>query len=193
MLNHPAATRMLPESTGAFEAATLFAKAHGDSGSSLHARVERRGVVAGRPAGTVAPRNAADELGALPMTRRTLVKLDTEGSEYRVLPRIAGLLAERMPVLHVSFHLFNLQDGTDEYRTAQMRLTAGLAAAGALACYPLIYARAEGRWMRFDPADPTEWTCRGATYWPPSRLPASFRRNSALPIPGRFHPYRFRV
>lgn len=133
--------------------AVLYAKAAADSGSSLHRTIERSGVLNGRAVGVVPLLDAATVLGALPLSPRTLIKLDTEGAEYRILPRIAALLADVRPVLHVSFHPFNIVAGGDAYATQLSRLRAAFDVAAALACYDFLYVFADGRWNRFGVAD----------------------------------------
>lgn len=145
---------VVPAALGAADgAATLYAKAAADSGSSLFRTVWRAGPVDGSAVGTVAVRDAAAALRECGTDRRTLVKIDAEGAEYAILPAVAALLAERLPFLHVSFHPFNVVRGTDPYVNACASLAAGLAAAEALAVYPFMYARTRDGWRRFDAAD----------------------------------------
>jgi FkbM family methyltransferase len=155
-LNPMLASRIVAIAAALAEAdgrASLFAKGNADSGSSLHRAVERGGILAGHPTGMVTVRDAAAVLAELNIARTTLVKLDAEGAEYRILPRIAALLAERQPYLHVSFHPFNLVADSDPYATQLLRLRACLDAAMALASYPFMYAFSDGRWVSFGAAD----------------------------------------
>lgn len=133
--------------------ATLYRKAVNDSGSSIFRTVERDGLVSGLPEATIALRDAHDALHDIGLTGRTLLKIDIEGAEYLVLPRLTGLLTECKPFLHVSFHPFNLVSGQGEYADSVLRLRHGLEAAEALASYAFIYCHAEGRWECIEAAD----------------------------------------
>ena len=131
----------------------LFRKAANNSGSSIFRTVERDGLVSGVPEATIALRDARDALGQIGVTGRTLLKIDIEGAEYLVLPRIAGLLAEARPFLHVSFHPFNLVSGAGEYLDTLVRLRRAMQVAEALADYGFMYCCTEGRWQCIEAAD----------------------------------------
>ncbi|WP_165943606.1 FkbM family methyltransferase [Roseicella aquatilis] len=130
------------------EHVTLYAKGFGDSGSSIHERVERAAVLRGYPLATVPLRSASAMLHDIGLTPRTLLKIDIEGAEYRVVPALAGLTAEAKPFLHLSFHPFNLAAGGDTYETALLRLGKSLEIASALAHYASMYFYDKGRWIR---------------------------------------------
>jgi len=139
--------------------ASLFRKAYADSGSSVFRSVERTSILHGQKEADVPVRAAASLLGELGLDAATLLKIDIEGAEYAVLPAIAGLLAERLPFLQVSFHPFNIVRD-DPYLTALARLQATLDAAQALAAYRFIYlhgrmATGQEGWRRIDVEDRT--------------------------------------
>lgn len=56
---------------------------------------------------------AGDADGAF--ERATLVKVDIEGGEYRVVPRLASYLARRQPVLLLSLHSFDLRAKAERF------------------------------------------------------------------------------
>lgn len=122
----------------------LYAKAHADSGASLHRTIERGSLIQGLPAATIHVRDAASVLREVGVDRRSLLKIDIEGAEYQVLPAIAPLLAEAKPWLHVSFHPFNLVHDGDPYRTELARLRAMLDAAEALVSYRFLHVFSHG-------------------------------------------------
>ncbi len=134
------------------EQVPLFNKGAGDSGTSIFQAVERGHVVTGRAEAVAVLRDADAALRAAGLDGRTLLKIDIEGAEYRVLPRIAELLAEARPFLHLSFHPFNLAAGADDYLRAVTRLRCALQVAEAVAVYPYMY---------FFDAE-AGWTCIGA-------------------------------
>ena len=131
----------------------LYAKAYADSGSSVFEVVERGQSVAGRSAGRIELRAAADILRRVGVNGRTLLKIDIEGAEYAVLPAIAGVLAECKPWLHVSFHPFNLAAGKDPYEATIHRLRSALEAAEATACYRFLHLFLDGGWCSIGPDD----------------------------------------
>jgi len=134
--------------------APLYAKGPADADASIFREVERQGVVCGLPDAIVPLRDAAAVLREVGIDERTLVKIDIAGAEYRVLPGLAGLLAERKPWLHVSFHPFNLVAGADPYRTALLRLRSTMQAAEALACYRFIHVHdPEDGWCTIGSSD----------------------------------------
>ena len=136
------------------EAVTLYAKARADSGTSVHQTIEREGIVQGAPAGKARLRDADAVLRELDVNARTLVKIDIEGAEYDVLPRLAPLLARTRPWLHVSFHPFNLVDpGGDPWRTELKRVRAALDVAEALAPYEYLHVFSMGGWETFAAAE----------------------------------------
>ena len=154
-LNPARGARITPHAAGLAATAgeaMLYAKAYGDSGTSLHRRVERGALVEGQPLALAPMRAAEPTLRALGLGPRSLLKIDIEGAEYEVVPAIAGLLAEARPLLHLSFHPFNLV-AADAYATALLRLRAGLAMAEALAAYPHMYFYRQGRWLHVGPAE----------------------------------------
>jgi FkbM family methyltransferase len=126
--------------------AVLYAKAHADSGASLHQTIERGCVLRGVPAATIHLRDASAVLREINVDRRTLLKIDIEGAEYQVLPAIAPMLAEAKPWLHVSFHSFNLMHHDDPYRTELARLRGMVDAAEALASYRFLHVFSQGAW-----------------------------------------------
>jgi FkbM family methyltransferase len=119
--------------------AALFAKAHADSGASIHQIVERGAIVRGQQAASIRLRDAAAVLRDIGADATTLLKIDIEGAEYDVLPAIAATLAEARPWLHVSFHPFNLTVPYDPYRTELRRLRAAMEVAEALAHYRYLH------------------------------------------------------
>jgi len=128
----------------------LYGKGFADSGASLHRTVERGGILHGRAEAEVRVRNATAVLEEIGIDPATLLKIDIEGAEYGVVPSIAPLLAARKPIVHLSFHPFNIV-AEDEYRTALARLGAALRLAEALSCYRHIYGYQHGGWTRIDP------------------------------------------
>ncbi len=131
----------------------LYAKAHADSGSSLFELVQRGAVLRRREEAVAAVRAAAavlDEVGVCP---QTLLKIDIEGAEYEVVPAIAGQLARHRPFVHLSFHLFNIVRGADEYLNQVARLRGALAIAEAVAPYRHMYFHTEQGWTRIDRGD----------------------------------------
>jgi FkbM family methyltransferase len=135
----------------------LYAKAHADSGASVHQRIERGSVVMGAPAAMIRLRAAAGVLREIGVDRRTLLKIDIEGAEYQVLPAIASLLAEAKPWLHVSFHPFNLVHGDDRYRTELLRLRGMLDVADALEPYRFLHVFSQGAWETIEADDRLEF------------------------------------
>lgn len=139
--------RVLPFGVGARdESVTLYAKGVADSGASVFQDVERAMLIRGAPEATVELRDAGAVLGEIGLDRRTLLKIDIEGTEYAVLPAIGPLLATHKPWLHVSFHPFNLPRQADAYTDTLMRLRAGLEVASVLACYRHMHLFADGVW-----------------------------------------------
>jgi len=139
------------------ETAILYAKAHADSGASLHQTIERGSVIQGIPAATVQLRDAAAVLRELGLDRRSLLKIDIEGAEYQVLPAIAPLLAEARPWLHISFHPFNLTHADDAYRTELLRLRGMLDVAEALAPYRFLHVFSGDGWETVEADDRLEF------------------------------------
>jgi FkbM family methyltransferase len=139
------------------EDATLYVKAHADSGASIYQAIERGSVVTGAPAATAHLRDAAVVLRELGVDRHTLLKIDIKGAEYQVLPAIATVLAEANPWLHVSFHPFNLTRGDDPYRTELARLRAMLDAAEALMSYRFLHIFSRGTWETVEANDRLEF------------------------------------
>ena len=131
---------------------TLYGKGFANSGSSLHCAIERGGTIRGRPEAEVRIRDASAVVEEIGIDPATLLKIDIEGAEYAVVPAIAPLLSARKPILHLSFHPFNIV-AEDEYRTALARLGASLRLAEALSCYRHIYGYHHGGWTRIDLAD----------------------------------------
>jgi FkbM family methyltransferase len=139
------------------ENATLYAKAHVDSGASLHQTIERGSVMLGTPAATIRLRDGSSVLRDVGVDRHTLLKIDIEGAEYQVLPAIAAVLAEAKPWLHVSFHPFNLTHGGDPYRTELSRLRGMLDATEALASYRFLHVFTRGAWETVEAGDRLEF------------------------------------
>jgi FkbM family methyltransferase len=138
------------------EDATLYVKAHADSGASLHRTIERGSLVQGVPTATIRLRAAGAVLREIGVNRRTLLKMDIEGAEYQVLPAIAEQLAERKPWLHISFHPFNLIHGADPYRTELVRLRGMLDIAEALAPYRFLHVFSNRGWQTVQADDRLE-------------------------------------
>ena len=140
--------------------AILFAKAHADSGASLHRTIERGALIDGLPAATIRLRGADAVLREIGLDSGCLLKIDIEGAEYQVLPAIASVLAEAKPWLHVSFHPFNLTHEGDPYRTELLRLGAAIGAAEALASYRYLHVWSHGAWETIGAADRLEFLRR---------------------------------
>jgi FkbM family methyltransferase len=138
------------------EDATLYVKAHADSGASLHRTIERGSLVQGVPTATIRLRAAGAVLREIGVNRRTLLKMDIEGAEYQVLPAIAEQLAETKPWLHISFHPFNLIHGADPYRTELVRLRGMLDIAEALAPYRFLHVFSNRGWQTVQADDRLE-------------------------------------
>jgi FkbM family methyltransferase len=132
---------------------TLYGRGYADRGCSIFRDVQRGTMVIGAPAARVPMRDAYAVLIETGIGPRTLLKIDVEGAEYQLVPAVAGLLAEAKPVLHVSFHPFNIVVGSDEYANAVARLARAMRVAEALACYRLMYCHTSDCWVRVDPAD----------------------------------------
>jgi FkbM family methyltransferase len=135
------------------ETLMLYAKGFGDSGTSIFQDVERARVIRGAPLVEAQLLAAEPALRALGVSPRTLVKIDTEGAEYRIVPDIARLLKQVKPFLHLSFHPFNLVAGPDPYATTLLRLHHAIEMAAALAHYRQMYFHRRGRWIRVGPED----------------------------------------
>lgn len=133
------------------ETAILYAKAHADSGASIHRTIERAALIQGAPAAAIQVRSAAAVLTEAGLSGDSLLKIDIEGAEYDVLPAIEPLLRQAKPWLHVSFHPFNLTRDGDPYRTTLLRLRAALDAAEALAHYRFIHVWSGTGWETIDP------------------------------------------
>ena len=134
-----------------------YAKAHADSGASLHQTIERGSVIQGAPAARIQLRDAAAVLREIGIDRDTLLKIDIEGAEYQVLPAIAPLLAEAKPWLHVSFHPFNMVRAENPYRTELLRLRGMLDVAEALAPYRFLHVFSRGAWETVEADDRLEF------------------------------------
>lgn len=139
------------------ETVTLYAKAHADSGASIHRTIERGTLIQGVPAAGIQLRSAAAVLHEIGLTNDCLLKIDIEGAEYDVLPAIEPLLRHAKPWLHVSFHPFNLTRDGDPYRTALLRLRASLEAADALAHYRFLHVWSQGAWETIGTGDRPEF------------------------------------
>ncbi len=131
----------------------LYAKAAGDSGSSIFRTIERDTLISGAPDATVAMRNADAVLREIGLDRHTLLKIDIGGAEYLVVPAIAALLAERRPYLHISFHPFNIVATTDEYANTVERVRRAMQVAEALACYRFMHLFSHDTWFCIGAAD----------------------------------------
>jgi FkbM family methyltransferase len=125
----------------------LYAKAFGDSGSSIFQTVERREVISAAPSASVTLRRADAVLLEVGIDEHTLIKVDIEGAEYLVLPKIAELLRERKPYLHISFHPFNIVVGDDDYSNAVTRIRCAMGVAEAVAAYRFMHVFSQGRWV----------------------------------------------
>lgn len=127
-----------------------------NSGASLHQVIERGSLIKAAATANIRLRDAAAVLREIGTDRRTLLKIDIEGAEYRVLPAIAPLLAEAKPWLHISFHPFNLV-GTDQYATELLRLRGMLDVAEALMPYRFLHVYSNGIWESVDADDRLEF------------------------------------
>ena len=155
-LNPPLRSRvaLFPHAVGDRDAeVTLYGRGYADPGCSIFRDVQRGTVAIGAPAARVPMRDAYTVLAECGIGPRTLLKVDIEGAEYQLVPAIAGLLAEAKPVLHLSFHPFNIVVGPDEYASAVARLARAMQVAEALTCYRYMYCRTNDCWMRVNPAD----------------------------------------
>jgi len=145
---------LFPHAVGDRDAeVTLYGRGYADPGCSIFRDVQRGTMVIGAPAARVPMRDAYAVLTESDIGPRSLLKIDIEGAEYQLVPAIAGLLAEAKPVLHLSFHPFNIVVGPDEYANAVARLSRAMQVADALACYRYMYCNANDCWVRVDPAD----------------------------------------
>jgi FkbM family methyltransferase len=132
---------------------TLYGRGYADPGASIFRDVQRGTMVIGAPAARVPMRDAHTVLTESGIGPRTLLKIDIGGAEYQLMPAIAGLLAATKPVLHLSFHPFNIVVGPDEYANTAARLARSMQVAEALACYRYMYCHSNDCWIRVDPAD----------------------------------------
>jgi FkbM family methyltransferase len=145
---------LFPHAVGDRDAeVTLYGRGYADPGCSIFRDVQRGTMVIGAPAARVPMRDAYTVLIETGIGPRTLLKIDVEGAEYQLIPAVAGLLAEAKPVLHLSFHPFNIVVGADEYANAVARLARAMRVAEALACYRHMYCHTSDCWVRVDPAD----------------------------------------
>jgi len=132
---------------------TLYAKAAGDSGSSIFQTIERDTLVNGTADATVALRDAAAVLREIGLDQHTLLRIDIEGAEYLVVPASAALLAERRPYLHISFHPFNIVPTADEYANTIDRIHRAMQVAEAVACYRFMHLFSHDNWFCIAAAD----------------------------------------
>jgi len=145
---------LFPHAVGDRDAeVTLYGRGYADPGCSIFRDVQRGTMVIGAPAARVPMRDAYAVLIEAGVGPRTLLKIDIEGAEYQLVPAVAGLLAEARPVLHLSFHPFNIVVGADEYANAVARLARAMRVAEALAFYRHMYCHTSDCWVRVDPAD----------------------------------------
>jgi FkbM family methyltransferase len=145
---------LFPHAVGDRDAeVTLYGRGYADPASSIFRDVQRGVVVIGAPAARVPMRDAHTVLTECGIGPRTLLKIDIEGAEYQLVPAIAGLLAAAKPVLHLSFHPFNIVVGPDEYANTVARLARSMRVAEALTCYRYMYCHINDCWIRVDPAD----------------------------------------
>jgi FkbM family methyltransferase len=131
--------------------ATIYVKGVADSGASLRRDVQRDRVVHGHAEAVVPVRAATPVLSRLGLDARSLLKIDIEGAEYDVVPNLAGLLEERRPFVHISFHPFNVVISDDEYVNAVARLRSALTVAEALSHYRFMYMFTADGWVCIDP------------------------------------------
>ncbi len=133
--------------------AAFYAGTPHDEDASMFATVERD-VLQRVPMDTmVTLRNADTVLRVVGCDSTTLLKIDIAGTEYRVLPAIADLLAERRPYLHVTFRPFNVVVSADEYRNAIARLRRAMEVAEAVACYRYLHLFSNDTWFCVRTAD----------------------------------------
>jgi FkbM family methyltransferase len=109
------AVRVMPTALGDADGAlTLFSTGFGNSESSIYAS-HQRGQYLLR-CGQSVQVAARDALGVFRAAgyaddSRTLVKIDVEGSEFVIVPRLAGLIAASRCTWLVSFHELNVNPG----------------------------------------------------------------------------------
>lgn len=118
----------------------LFNNAPGNSGSSLSNFFGYTNEGTQAPCATVEMLDGRAVLESLEMDRVSLVKIDIEGAEYDLIPRIAPVLERYRPALHLSLHPLNIAGESQEARDANKR-EKSLAVAKALDFYK--YARCE--------------------------------------------------
>jgi FkbM family methyltransferase len=89
----------------------LFSRALGNSETSIFRNHERGGeVLACGESVLVGMRDVRNVFrdGGYASCERTFVKIDIEGAEFRIIPRLADLVADSRCVWYVSFHELNL-------------------------------------------------------------------------------------
>ncbi len=145
---------LFPHAVGDRDAeVTLYGRGYADPRASIFRDVQRGTVAIGAPAARVPMRDAHTVLTESGIGPRTLLTIDVEGAEYQLVPAIAGLLAAAKPVLHLSFHPFNVVVGPDEYANTVARLARSMQVAQALSCYRYMYCHTNYCWTRIDLAD----------------------------------------
>jgi FkbM family methyltransferase len=90
---------------------TLWSGRLGDSETSIFARHERGGVLA--ECGNSFRTMASDALRVFQQAgyaadASTLIKMDVEGAEFRIVPRLAGVISGSAATWYVSFHELNI-------------------------------------------------------------------------------------
>ena len=133
------------------EHVTIYMQQYADSEASVFQHIERDKHITPKADARIELRDGNEVLRDIGLNARTLLHIDIEGSEYAVLPAIAGLLAERKPWLHVSFHPFNLAAGRNPQDAAMQRLSAALKVAEATSCYRYMHMLDDGEWMTVGP------------------------------------------
>lgn len=129
--------------------APIFNNAPGNSGTSLLSRFGYTAVQEQKPFADVTILDARRFLSAMPMDKVSLIKIDTEGAEYDLVPYMAEALRRHRPTVHVSLHPFNLFFG-DGAADERRRTEKTLALLDALAGYRFGYVVQHGKPFRID-------------------------------------------
>jgi FkbM family methyltransferase len=95
----------------------------GNSETSVFANHEREGVVVACSESTLVPMRDAAQVfqeRGYAQVPSTLIKIDTEGAEFRIVPRLAEIIAGSCAVWYISFHEFNINSTSVPVRFARI-------------------------------------------------------------------------
>lgn len=108
----------LSSGTGLVE---MFGRTPGGSGTTLATVVFRGGrAVDLAPVATCGALDALAAATKYEFGRADVIKIDVEGSEYEILPRLAPYLERHQPPILLSLHPQNIADGTRTRRTLRV-------------------------------------------------------------------------